>query len=217
MHTVDHHPNDFWCIKKKQGVIRQCVQEKYPGLPKQLPKVIDDNSKSMRYLASSSMLAAEAQLGISHQPLIVHHFSHVLLPKVQQGLIKHWDAFMASKSRYSEKNADPCSASPAIHISVWEHTFHHPHLTSETCIQHQECQRTLDELLVYLHCHALACLPSLVKDVCPEALERGLKWVVVLFSLISLNNDCKISSVCTLMSFLRTQGQASHRPWTCGF
>ncbi|KAJ7881839.1 hypothetical protein B0H13DRAFT_2048858 [Mycena leptocephala] len=155
----------------------QIIGRKFPGAPADLPLFTEDNSKVVLVSGPPPTTEEEALSENGTPPFDVGRFPNTIPPYVQRKLLAAWDRVQALQPRYG-LGEQRRSASPALHLGVWERYADRPIITGDSrqintpVAQRQELVEALHDLCGVIKQYVVPKVRSIVEWYYP-----GQEWL----------------------------------------
>lgn len=147
----------------------QKLADKFPGVDTQnLP--IEDNTSRYFYMAPKPQPGVPKPL----TPYLAIRFRNLVNVRTSTRLIHLWDQMLQNNIKFPHSDQNR-SATPALHLGVWELCDKTPRLTADTRTQSKTVQDIIDRFLDTIRVEIAPKILTLLKEYCPEQYKRQLQ------------------------------------------
>lgn len=168
--TIKEYPGHFVGAPNNAAKVTETLELLYPGLiPRDLPSVTDEGRFYIPTLPTKPLTN-------SHPPFLIARFDRVVNKTVQQRLMNAWDTLLHSGVRFPPADENR-SATPALHLGIWELYKKRPIVTGDTRIQTDDAIIAIDNFLYLIGELIAPKIKNLLKTKYPHQYERQMRCV----------------------------------------
>ena len=169
--TLPKFPSEFLGIKKDGKAVVAAMNTHFPGIiPRELPSASPDG----RLVYPRPLPTDGEPLDPARLPYLAIRFDCLISKHAANQLVRAWDLLLATPVVFPppEKNR---SATPALHLGVWELSQSRPYVTADTCQKSLSANRAIDFLLSCIGIHVAPKITQAFRAFCPAQHARLMR------------------------------------------